>query len=243
MAITGGTLLDSIADDTNATSYATSGATTGGASRLILCFVSSQRSGATPSKPSVTGQGLTFAECDTTNGTATFNTVATSRSRITVYRAMGSPTAGEFTVDFGTETQIGCLAHFIEFDGVDTSGSNGSGAIVQAAANAANGVLSSATLTVTLAAFGSSNNRPCAGFSLDINNTVTHESGWTEIHDAAIGAPNQGLETQWHASSADTTATGKPAATADMGGVAVEIKAAAAATTTLRFLSLLGVGT
>ena len=53
-------------------------------------------------------------------------------------------------------------AVLLEFDGMDTSGTNGSGAIVQSATNK---VTSANALTVTLSAFGSSNNRPVAFFN------------------------------------------------------------------------------
>lgn len=50
--------------------------------------------------------------------------------RLTRFRALGaSPTTGTLTISFGATNQDGCLWTWAELDGVDTSGTNGSGAI------------------------------------------------------------------------------------------------------------------
>lgn len=105
----------------DATSYATASVSPT-ANRLLLLAVANGHTGGTDLVPSsVTGNGLTWVlVTDEDNG---------ANLHISVWRAMGaSPTAGAITINFGA-TQHNCLWSLTEFDGVDTSGTNGSGAI------------------------------------------------------------------------------------------------------------------
>lgn len=116
-----------------------------------------------------------------------------------------------------------------ELSGVDTSGTNGSGATVQSAVGTdADG----GTITVTLAAFGSSNNATYGAFANDSGTgTMTAGSGFAALGVNAGAVLNGGME--WKNSN-DTSvdAVFDAVAGATSGGIAIEVKAAASTSTT-----------
>ena len=201
------------------------------ANRLVIVVVLSHRTPAGVA-PTLSGNGLTYVQI----ATQTFSTG--NAHRITMFRAMGSaPTAGAITIEFGEETQNACAWSVFEFDGVDTTGTNGSGAVVQSATNS---ISFDTVLTVTLAAFASANNGACSGFGFSTADTVTPDTGWTEIHEVSEAGVFTN-ETQWRADN-DTTASATGTNSQDIGGIAIEIKAAAASSAGARLLNLMGVG-
>jgi hypothetical protein len=78
-------------------------------------------------------------------------------------------------------------AVLLEFSGADTSGTNGSGAIVQSVVNNLN---STTSLTLPMAAFGNSANRPAAFFSHRVQEATTEELNYTELDDANHNSPS-----------------------------------------------------
>jgi hypothetical protein len=116
---------------------------TPGANRLVLVVVGNTH-GTTANAVTLTGNGLTYVQI----GTLQFNGVL---SRLSVFRAMGAaPTAGSITITVGgaqTATGIGWTVW--EINGVDTTGTNGSGAIVQSPSATGN----STNPTAVMAAF------------------------------------------------------------------------------------------
>lgn len=114
--------------DTAATSFTTASISPG-ANRLLLCAVQSRRGDSIqPLPPTVSGCGLTWVQVISVD----YDTSVPTMKTITVFRAMGSsPTAGSVTFDFGGVSQTNANWIIDEFDGIDTSGTNGSGAVVQ----------------------------------------------------------------------------------------------------------------
>ena len=87
--------------------------------------------------------------------------------------------------------------------------------------------MSSATsLAVTLAAFGSANNRPVAFFNHRIAEATTQEPGYTELDDASHSAPTAGAECEWHGATAETTPSASWLTASAGGGFAIEVRAA-----------------
>lgn len=217
------TLRATLADDSNATSYAT-GLYTPTANTLLLAAVtSSNASGA--DQPTLSGNNLTWVAINT----ITFNTIASPTYRTTVFRAMGAlPILGALTADFGAQTQRGCIISVVEFSETDTSGTNGSGAIVQSDTAA---VDTNSVVSKTLAAFGNTNNRPYGAVGQGNSKAINPASGFTELHDLTHANPTSGQETNWHETSAATTVSGttSDSTNQDMGLVALEIKAASGA--------------
>lgn len=182
------------------------------ANRLVLAWIVGATSPTPPASPTLTGNGLTWVAVDT---------IVSSTRRLTLYRAMGSsPSAGAMTIDFGGETVGGCAWSIAEFSGIDTSGTNGSGAIVQAPTSTTS---STTTHTATLSAFSNSRNAAAAGILHGNNETLTITNA-TLLGTRNQGGPNFGLATGFKAAAL----TGVIATWATTGtgiGIAVEIKA------------------
>lgn len=185
---------------------------------------------------------LTFVKV----GDRTYNTIATPLSRLVSYRAMkaNASNAGTVTV-LWSGTVSCCFIAISEFDGVDTSGTDGSGAILQGTVNNAGDSVN--TLNTVLAALGNSNNRCWSAASTNKVCTFTPDANYTEIVDSSPGGSEVFAEdTQWDAGTGDLTCTHTPSTTANnMGAIAHEIVAAAAVPSGSGFpfmLALLGVG-
>lgn len=231
------TSLTSDSSTTDAASYDTASITPS-ANALVLVAVISSKANPPSAAPTLSGNGLTFVEITT----VTWSSIATPTRRVTLFRAMGaSPSAGAITIDFGGTTQTNCLWSVVQYTTADTTGTNGSGAIVQSATNAAN---SANGLTVTLAAFGDTVNNWAYGcFSKNDIETIDPGAGFTEFHEAAVLSPANQLQAEWKLgedTSVDVTHTGTAR---NYGGIAVEVKAAAGGAAVQRAkLALLGVG-
>jgi hypothetical protein len=137
-----------------------------------------------------------------------------------------APTSGALTISFGTN-QDGVAWEVAEFDGVDTSGTNGSGAIVQSvtAGSAAAGT----SISVTLATLADPNNASVGLIGHDTASVITGGSGYTMLgQDSAIGTScntyHTSLESQVPGS---TTVDGTFASSLERVAIGVEVKAAA----------------
>lgn len=228
MAITE-TNLTSAADTTDASSWTTASITPTGNSLVEAAVASSLLAG--PAAPTLSGNGLTWVQVAT-------RTFASTR-RITLFRALAaSPSSGSVTIDFGGVTQLACAWSISEYAGADTSGTNGSGAIVQSATNFG----TSTTPSVTLAAFGSSDNATYGTFSVNNTGGFTVGAGFASVGNVNVAGLGS-LLGEWRAdndTSVDATCT-----SGEWGGIAVEIKAAAAAAsvaTGVPYRMLMGVG-
>jgi hypothetical protein len=217
--------LTSGSSEVDGTSFATASVTPT-ADRLVLLAVAHQRDGsADPSAlSSVTGNGLTWVQV----ATVLYDTAGASHGRLSLWRTLGaSPSAGAITMN-APETQIGAVWSVVEFSGADTTGTNGSGAIVQSVTNLGSAVTS---LTVTLAAFGSVDNATYGTFGANSAlSTWTVGSGFTQLHVVANAAEGPSLLSEFRVdndTSVDATRPG--GASGDVGGIAVEIQAAVAA--------------
>ena len=214
MAITNASLTSGT-NTTDATSFTTASITPT-ANQLVIATV--VNTAATAGTPTLSGNGLTWVQIDT-------QLVAASGVRTTMFRTMGaSPSSGAVTIDFGADTQTGCAWAIDAFAGIDTSGTNGSGAVVQSA----KGAVDATSITVTLAAFGSTDNGAAFGMGRGRAEASTFDTGWTEIVDTTYSTPNTAIETQWRADN-DTTAGASWVTSGKAAGIAIEIKAAAAA--------------
>lgn len=215
---------------TDTTSY-TTGSIAPAGDRLQVAFVDASRSGAEPDTPTLTGNGLTWVLEDAVYYKTSGNTL-----KLFVFRAMGaSPSSGTVSIDFGANTHLGCRWDFIEVDGVDTGGTNGSGAVVQSVTNSTASLASGGTLSISLAAAVNPDSRPLSGWGLNSNAAgMTPRANWTELSEDNHSTPSQALESQWRSDAFEQTAdvTNDTGIAAACGGIALEIKAAAAAVPT-----------
>lgn len=214
-------IVDSITENNLTTGLENSGTATNantasvtpGSNRLVLVSVwNFNAAGGTPATLTVTGNSLTYVQV--------FTTTTSANVRLSVFRALGvSPSAGVINISAGATQQLAFIWSVAEFLGVDTSGTNGSGAIVQSAAGTPG--TGTAQLT-TLAAFSAAENMAYGAFiHSNVGATYTLGSGFTLIHNQA-----DALFTQYKLNDPTVDATLSGSDTYANG--ALEIKAAVA---------------
>lgn len=210
-------------DATNTTSYATASVTPS-SNALILVATEQGRNTATACTDNdvsaITGNGLTWVAVNT----QCFSSAGAPTQTVEIWRSMGaSPSSGAITIATGGSTQIHMAWAVIECTGVDTSGTDGSGAIVQSAINL---VEPGTSLTVTLGSFGGAGNATLGAFGVADNIAVTPGSGFTELAEELISdlGLDSGLQVQWR--NDNDTSVDASWSSIDAGGVAIEIKAA-----------------
>lgn len=220
-----GTLLTSSNNVTPAATFNTASISPG-ANRLILAAVAGVDNDVTTAPAfTLTGNGLTWVSVDR---------ITTGVLTLQLFRAMGaSPSAGAVTIDADVTT-LGCGYWGIsEYTGVDTSGTNGSGAVGNVAQN---GASSTNTLTVTLPAFGSANNGTFGAY-VAVNETpaaftFTPGSGFTELAETVAaafgGVVYFGVQSEWKASNDTGVDVTTSLTSNDILGISVEIIAASA---------------
>lgn len=191
----------------------------------------------TDSVSSISGNGLTFVKID--DDTNAFR-------RIEVWRAMSSsaPTTGQITVTMTSGSDdISAVAY--RMSGVDTSGSNGSGAVEVAVASGNSTSNNDMKDTITTL----SDNAVVVGNGFPSTRTFTPPSGETavNINSSGQGGPNGTNTCVWY----ETTTTAGSVTIGDnndMSGsstwamISLSIKEAVEATGVKSSINLLGVG-
>lgn len=225
MAITQAHLTDAVSNPFGGHA-ATTAAFTPSVNKLQLLKLWVQTSFADPTPLTVsTTTGLTWVQVANVVLTGNYN-------QTYVYRAMKPSGLSSGTVNFTFTGFIDVFQWSIdEFDGVDTSGTDGSGSVVQSATG------SDASINLfadaTLAAFGSANNGTYMGGGAydgsGLLSGFTATGGFTNIN-AVVQSSKWGDATYWRADNSTacrltpTDASGAPRTTV----VSLEIKAAAA---------------
>ena len=204
----------------NQTSYSNS-SWTPPTSGLICLFVATREASGANGPPTVTGNSLTWTQI----ATVTFE-VGDWRITLFAADATGSST-GATTADYGSDTQLHCNMFFCQVTGVDLS-SGVAGAFVQSQTAEDSGTPATSG-SVTLSSFASSDNRPLACFWHGATETITVEAGWTQL-DAFTGTgASRGGASMYRDDSSDLTPSASWSTSTDWGGIAVELKAEAAA--------------
>ncbi len=187
---------------------------------LVTVAVMGHRSSGTAPPPTITGGGM--AQWDVV-ATATFDNVSNPRKRVTVFRAMSAtPGSGPLTIAFDA-TQSNSQWIVSQWTGVETGGTNGSGAIGQVGAANGDGV---GGLLVNLGAFSSPINLAYGVFGVESSSpAITPGAGFTLI---AEQPSNEGTKSDLMAEYASNDPTVDASWNSlDGGGVAVEIRATA----------------
>lgn len=233
MAVTA-THLTTGSDTTNQTGPYSTASITPTANRLVLAAVA-VTVGASPT-PALTlsGCGLTWVQVD--------QTVAGART-VHLFRAMGAaPTAGVLSITGdGTTTMTSALWTVAEFAGVDTSGTNGSGAIVQSV-NA-----KPANTTSVSVAFGSAitaGNATFGAVAPAVAEAPAAGSGWTSLGSTTQTAPTTGLLGEWAAAGQqNVTASWTTSASPFVAGAEIKAGGPSAVSSALSGTGTLTAGT
>lgn len=210
------------------TSYTTASVSPTGSRLLLLGVLGGTASGVQPLAPAVSGNGLTWVLIATVD----YDTAgSTDRESCFLFRAMGaSPSSGTITIDFASTGQaLGKGAAWVldqSSSEVDTSGSDGAGAIAQSATAA--GGSTSTSLSVTLAAFADATNNVAYGFFSKQNATAyTVGSGFTLTGEATANTNRRAMAE--YVLGQDTSVDCSWTTGIRSGGIAVEVKSASAA--------------
>jgi protocatechuate 3,4-dioxygenase beta subunit len=186
------TLLTAGNNTTNQSTYATASISPA-PNALVTIAVMGHRSYGASAEPTVTGGGMAAW---VPVASVTYDVLGTPLKRVTVFRAMSpAPGSGPITITFaGSQSNAQWIVS--QWDGAETSGANGSGAIVQALTNAADAVNG---LGVNLASFGNSANVAFGVFGVTSSTpAVTAGSGFTEIAEIGSAESQAGsLMTEW----------------------------------------------
>jgi hypothetical protein len=209
---------DSGGSASDVTSFTTTTLTPSASSLYLMCVVNNKASA--PDTPTATGQGQTWTQVATRAN-------AGDDARVTVFRALGGSTNGGVTVDFAGATQIGTAWKILAVTGMDTSGTNGSGALIQSVSNTAN----STALTITLAALGNAANGEAACYMSKLSaSTFAAEGSWVESGAEVGYTPPATTFGAMYGTPNDITATGTFGSSAAIVGIAVEIGIASGST-------------
>ena len=219
---------ESLFTGSNAASYATASYAPTANSLLIASVVNANNLATDPVEPATpTANGLTWSKVTTYLPDSTGTKV-----RMTVFVALtgASPSAGVFTADFGAETQLGCNIVVDEIGGdVDVSGT-ALNAIVQSVTGTVAG--SGTSESITLAALSNVNNASYGAFNIQLNEAMTAGSGYTITIEGDNAGPNSHTAAEYQVPGS-TTVDISWTTSAAKGGIALEIKAAAAGNVTL----------
>ncbi len=186
---------------------------------LVTLAVMGRVSGPVGPSPVVTGGGMASW---TEVGTTTFDVQADPQRRLTIYRAMSaSPGSGPLTITFSIK-QSNVQWIVSQWSGVDASGTNGSGAIVQVGSANTDGATG---LTVALNAFANVNNVAYGAFGVkDVSAVINPGAGFTEISEQpSLEATAADLQAEW--STNDATIDAGWATILRGGAVGLEIRA------------------
>jgi hypothetical protein len=126
----------------------------------------------------------------------TFDPIASPLKRVTVFRAMsGSPGNGPITITFpsGVSNSQWIVS---QWSGVDDSGVNGAGAIVQTSSTGDDGVTG---LSLTLAPFSAAGNVAYGIVGINAAGTIVNPgAGFSEVGEVSSGeSPRSVLEASW----------------------------------------------
>ena len=233
MAIVGSNLTAG-ADTTDANSFPTASVTLL-ANRLILAAIGNSKA-TTANVPTLSSTGATWVQIATLE-----TTTGGGFRRATLFRTMvSSDQTGVITIGFAGVIQAGAMWSIDQFTGVDTSGTNGSGAVVQNA-TAIDDSGTATSLTITLAAFADAVNNTSYGMGIVARSAaedLVPGTGFVQLADVGHSSPIMSLLSEWKSPvgediSVDFTWTTAAAAC----GIAVEVKAAASAATDPALLS------
>ena len=185
---------------------------------LITVAVMGHRSPTAAAAPVLSGGGMTSWD---QVASVTFDSLAVPFKRITIFRAMSaSPGSGPLTITF-PQTQSNAQWIISQWDGVDLSGVNGAGAIVQTGSARADNV---ANLSVGLAPFTHANNVAYGVFGVREKTVlVTPGVGFSEIFEQPSNESTPSdLQAEWGLALPTITASWLARNAAALG---VEIKA------------------
>lgn len=199
-----------------------------GANRLALAFVAHLTADGSPANtPTLQGAGLTWVEV------ASLTHPANPGRRLTCFRAMApAPAQGAITIAFGGQPQLRCGWSVFEYDGIDTTGANGAGAVLQP--TPLTGAAATASIPLPNALADPARSITVGGviISLDgeADKAIDPGAGCVEIHEVDLNDPaNRGVTLQTEERTGGQQVEWSWNGAENFAAIALEIKAAAVA--------------
>lgn len=219
-AAVGATHLLTAQNGVGATSYTTASFTPD-ANQLVLACIANQVTSGGANIPTLTGNGLTWVQVATRADTETGN------RRVTLYRALGaSPSAGTLVIDMAGQTQIRSGWSISEFSGIETSGINGSHAILQATSSDTADTGATTGISATLGSFFSTGDASYGCVREGSAGALTAGAGFTAL-GTVIASASVGNE--WQATNNRFVAWSYPSASIISNLIGAEIRVLGAA--------------
>ena len=215
------TLLTSAGSVTPGTSFVTASVSPTANRWMIVDVWTRDDGGGLTAAPTVTGLSLSY----TTEATRLYGGTPASHMLSRHYAWTGaSPGSGAVTLNNGAIT---CEASIWSVYELSSDTDTGDPFVQTVTAEQAGGT----SISVTLAAFTSVDNRPLIVAAHRANEGSTPEAGYTEVSDVTTAGPVEGMAVAYHLSSTDTTPSYSWATSGSDPQIAIasEIRAAAAA--------------
>lgn len=214
--------------DTGGTDTASTASISPTSNNLIIATVETRTTAsATVTTPTCSGNGLTWVQI----ATIQWDNTATSYKRTTMFRALGSsPSSGSITFDCDGQNQTEFNWFVDEFSGVNLSGTNGSGAIVQSATNSNESPAPSTSITVTLNTFEDSGNATYGTLMREDETSSGSDSagsGFNVLASFQAGTGNFDGASEWKNVEDTTVDYSFGGSAVQNAGIAVEIRQSA----------------
>jgi hypothetical protein len=211
--------LNSISSTSNASTYASTSFAAGAAGRAVFMWVAAAETSGTVPTPFITGHSdLPFELIGASVGS---NPLTDGTSLLALYGCLATGTASDtYTVDFGGNSQAGCLTSVFEVTGFDSTPAVIGDAVAQLETAT---FTSDVTATVTLEAFADTDDvyLLAIGVPLPATENIVPEADAAELHDLGIGSPNRSLFTSYKANDTSATATWTNSAAGQAGAAVV----------------------
>lgn len=202
---------------TDATSYTTA-VIAPSSNTLVLATIQSRHAATEPTAPTITGCGLTWVLVR-----SQYEPTQLPNRKLATFRALGpSPVSDQLTIDFAGQTQTHCTWSICEFAGTDTTGTDGSGAIVKVV-GASSVTQSSTSQTVSLEPFQNPNNIAYGAFLHFANEPTAPGIGFSEIDDIFLAENPTGFQTEYKSNG--TIVGASWASSTFSSAIAIELKA------------------
>lgn len=201
------------------TSWVTASISPAADSLILLSFNVRNGISTNPTISSISGNGLTWVLVSSINQ----DNNSVSRLTTFVYRAMGNaPTTGTVTITTG-ENETGMGWSIDQFKGVNISGTNGSGSVIQSGTAAELIAPTVTSLTVTLNSFMTNDNVAFGAIGAGSNDVFVVGSGFIQLANNWDGTGGTDLATEWKRN--DNTVDFSFNADFEVGMIALEILA------------------
>lgn len=185
---------------------------------LQLFLVGNQVTSGTVGIPTLSGNSLTWVQVAT-------QISSDNLRRATLFRALGTASTGVVTMDYAGVNQLRTGWSWSQYSGIDTSGTNGSNAIVQSTTGQVTNGAPATGITLTLAAFSNINNAAYGALRYGNSSATDNVLPGTGFTQLGIAAGNASYQSQYDLSNQTSVSWTWNSGSFFSQAIGVEIKA------------------